>query len=364
MMTPRKRMLTALNRDTPDRLPATIHQWQDYHLKKYMGGISALEAFKRVGLDAAITFFTTDQAVGSPDWRISARTSQTPEGTTVTRHTITTPGGMLTEAFESSEQTSWIVEYLVKRSEDVDLIRDYMPVPKLNREAAEAGKKEIGDAGILRGLLFGHQGGPWQDACCLYGTQEMILETFDHPAWVKAFLDVLTRQRIRYIEASLPGAPFDLIETGGGGASSTVISPAIFREFCLPCDRRIHDALHAAGQKVVYHTCGGMMPILEDIVANGCDASETLSPPEVGGDARPKELKERIGSKVALIGGINQHQILTEGTPDQIRKHVRECFDTYGIGGGYIASVSDHFFETPPENLRAYADAAAECVHD
>ena len=35
-------------------------------------------------------------------------------------------------------------------------------------------------------------------------------------------------------ERELAGARFDLIETGGGAASSTVISPKIFEEFVLP----------------------------------------------------------------------------------------------------------------------------------
>ena len=31
--------------------------------------------------------------------------------------------------------------------------------------------------------------------------------------------------------------------------------------------------------------------------------------------------------------------------------------------GGYILSASDHFFDTPPENLQHFADAAKECVY-
>ncbi|KPJ56256.1 MAG: hypothetical protein AMS16_02730 [Planctomycetes bacterium DG_58] len=363
MMTPRERMLTALEGRKPDRMPATVHQWQAYHLEKYLGGISALEAFRKFGLDAAITFFTTDQVVSSDEWQVSSESSTTESGTTVTHHTITTPDGQLTEGHEANQQTSWIVEPMVKRHEEIELLRKYMPVPQLDRDAVKAMHDEIGDDGILRGLLIGHQGGPWQDACCLYGTEQLILETFDHPDWVREFLDILTAKRLEYIEREMVGAEFDLIETGGGGASSTVISPDIFREFCLPCDGEIHNMLHAVGHGAVYHTCGGMMDILEDIVANNCDASETLSPPEVGGDARPEELKRRIGTKVALIGGVNQHQILTQGTPEEIRKHVHDCFVTYGRDGGYICCPSDHFFETPLGNLQAYADAARECIY-
>ena len=92
------------------------------------------------------------------------------------------------------------------------------------------------------------------------------------------------------------GAKFDLIETGGGSASSTVISPKLHREFCLPYDRQMHDALHSLGFKITYHTCGGTRGIEELIIANGCDASETLAPPSVGGNQEPWEFKQKVGT--------------------------------------------------------------------
>ena len=46
-------MLAALSGQSPDRLPCTVHQWQQYHLDKYLGGIDDLAAFRRFGLDAA-----------------------------------------------------------------------------------------------------------------------------------------------------------------------------------------------------------------------------------------------------------------------------------------------------------------------
>ena len=35
---------------------------------------------------------------------------------------------------------------------------------------------------------------------------------------------------------------------------------------------------------MTYHTCGGMMPILEQIAGMGPDAMETFTPPDMGGD--------------------------------------------------------------------------------
>jgi len=359
-MTSKERMLLALQRQKPDRLPASVHGWLPYHLDKYLGGITPLAAFQRYGLDANIPYLPTI-ANPSPDWRVETQTGHSPRGYPLRRHTIHTPEGLLTYAVEEHPTTAWMTEYLVKRPEDVELIDRYMPLPRVDREAVAREYERLGDAGILRGFVWGDQGGCWQHAAELYGLENLILATHRDPGWVHRFLTVLLNKKLRFIAESLAGVRFDVIETGGGAASSTCVSPKLHREFCLPYDRRLHDALHALGHRVTYHTCGGMMPILELIVENGCDASETLTPPGLGGDARPAEIKRRIGHQVALIGGVNQHHVLDCGTREEIRSEVFRLFAELGPGGGYILSPSDHFFETPPENMQHYADAAREC---
>lgn len=361
-MTSRERLLAALCRQVPDRLPVTVHQWQQYHLDRYLDGISALAAFRRFGMDATISVFAYDFAE-SHDWRTGIRTHVDADGYRVTHTTIATPGGTLSTTSAANDMTSWVTEPMVKRPEDIELLRRYLPVPGIDLEAVGAAKRELGEDGILRGFPFGYQGSPWQDACCYHGTEEMIYAAIDRPDWTREFLNVLLEKKLEFVERWLVRCPFDVIETGGGAGSSTVISPQIFEEFLLPVDRKLHEALHAAGHQAVYHTCGGMMPILELIVRNGCDVSETLSPREVGGDADHAEIKRRIGKKVSLIGGMNQFQVLTEGTPESIRAEVRRLFAALGPGGGYVLSPSDHFFDAPAENLQAYADAARECMY-
>jgi len=359
-VTSKERMMLALRREVPDRVPATAHQWQDYHLRTYLGGIDALAAFRRFGLDASIARAPVIEPE-SPDWRCDVTTTDLGGGRSQRRTTITTPGGALTTAVEMNPVTAWTTEYMVKRPDDVNLIERYMPLPRLDARTLAREYDRLGDDGIMRGFVIGNQGGCWQDACCLYGLESMVLAACENPEWVHHFLRVLQTRKLRFIDESLRGAAYDLIETGGGAGSSTCISPALHREFCLPYDRQQHDALHAIGLPVVYHTCGGMMPILDLIVENGCDASETLTPPGMGGDARPAEMKQRIGRKVCLIGGLNQFAVLDRGTRDEVRAEVFRLFAEFGPGGGYILSPSDHFFESPPDNLEWYAEAAREC---
>ncbi|MCC6443197.1 MAG: hypothetical protein IT210_07045 [Armatimonadetes bacterium] len=105
-----------------------------------------------------------------------------------------------------------------------------------------------------------------------------------------------------------------------------------------------------------------MMHILNAILDNETDASETLSPPGVGGNITdPEKVRETFGGRVSMIGGMDQFNILTGGSPERIHAEVQRLFEGFGRNVGYILSASDHFFETPVENLKAYAEAAREC---
>jgi uroporphyrinogen decarboxylase len=370
-MTSKERLMTALHNEKPDRLPATVHQWQGYHLDKYLGGISDLEAFEQVGLDAQIQYFE-DMAqfwlvdadfskLNTAEWRDEPQiVSDDPEDRR-TKHSITTPEGVLTYNTAGNRHTTWISKYLIEKDEDIELIRKYMPVPKLDLSPIEKRYDEIGDRGILRGFVWGDQAGCWQHAACLMDINELILATFDKPDWVHRFLRILLDKKLQFIE-SMRGAKFDLIETGGGSSSSSLISPDLHKEFCLPYDREMHDALHDAGFLITYHTCGGTRGIEDLIVQNNTDVSETLAPVSVGGNQEPWEFAEKIAGRIAMIGGIDQFNTL-EGSDEGIRAMVRKLFQTAGNRGGYVCSASDHFFETPVAKLKVFADAAKQCVY-
>ena len=372
-MTSKERMLIALNKGKADRLPVTVHQWQSFHLDTYLGGISDLEAFEMFGMDAAIQYF---QDMGqfwlpdadftkfsTPQWRDEMETiSDDPDRRTYHHHTIYTPEGTLSYKTSGNRKTTWITEYLIKRDEDIYLIKKYMPVPRLDPKPVSEVHDEIGDRGILRGFVWGDQAGCWQHAACLMDISDLILRCFDTPDWVHELLQILLDKKLQFID-SMKGAKFDLIETGGGAASSTVISPKIYEEFCLPYDRKLHNALHSLGFRITYHTCGGTKGIEELIVANGTDVSETLAPVSIGGNQEPWEFRQKIGDRLALIGGMDQFNVLTDGTPEGIHSMVFTLFEKVGYEGGYILSCTDHYFNTSPKKLRVYTEAAKECVY-
>lgn len=309
--------------------------------------------------------FLEAQRIVSPTWRFEHAGVPGREYAT-TRHAIITPRKTLTLELQSNEFTAWVSERLIKDKSDIDLIAEFAPQPLCDVAAINRCSDAHGSTALIRGNincfdLYG-QPGCWQDACVLYGVEEMILATYDDPEWVHTFLGILRDRKVRFAD-SMKGARYDLIEHGGGDASSTVISPKVFDEFVAPYDRDVIAHARAAGQRVVYHTCGGMMPLLERLVGLGANALETFTPPAMGGDMDLAAAKRRIGDKVCFIGGFDQNRFFTTATPEETRAEVRRCFQEAGGGGGFILSPSDHFFEARPELLHAFADEARKCTY-
>jgi uroporphyrinogen decarboxylase len=385
-MNSKQRLLNAIDRKIPDRLPVTTHHLMPSFLEKYMGGISDQDFFDCFGLDPvkwliAYSFdaskgeyfdpahtdigFLEARRICTDSWRFSSEAIRGHAFPTK-RFNIITPVRTLSMILQTDAHTTWVCEPVIKEKSDIDVIAKYMPAPKCNVNAINTIAENFGERGIMRGHIpcfdgFG-QPGCWQDACCMFGSQKMIVETFMDPEWIHTFLEILQERKRIFIE-SLKGAKYDILELGGGDASTTVISPEIFIDFVAPYDAPLISAAHDAGQRIVYHTCGGMMPILEDLAAMKPDAMETFSPPAMGGDTRLAEAKKRIGDQVCMIGGFDQFHFFTGCSEYETRREVRRCFEEAGGNGGFILSPSDHFFEADLRLIKAFADEARECIY-
>ena len=385
-MTSRERLLAALTGKTPDHLPVSTHHVLPYYLDRSLSGITSREFFDRFGLDA-ITWtvphkpapgsrdypdplqpsigFLECRRVSNDDWRIYPE-DVSAEGHKLTRYRFVTPAGSLSTVLEEADYTTWIVEPLIKQKRDIDLIASYATTPHCDVDAVNQDALAFGDRGIVRGHIccfdvYG-QPGCWQDAACLVGTEALIMAAADDPAWVHELLAILQRRKLGFVE-SLAGAHYDLIEFGGGDASASVISPRLFDKFVAPYDAPIIAAAHRAGQRIVYHLCGKLMPMLDRVLAIQPDAIETFTPVGMGGDTDLAAARARIGDRACMIGGFDQLHFFTGNDVQATRAEVRRCFQEAGRDGRYILSPSDHFFEANPALLHAFADEASNCTY-
>jgi uroporphyrinogen-III decarboxylase len=366
-MNSRERMLTVLANGRPDRLPCQMHGWMDYYLEHYLGGMDWYQAYEKFGMDYAI-YVSPDYTYDQRDlakWQIIRNDlGLSDNGDFQWEETIVTPKGRLHRVLARNDITVWETEVVIKSERDFEIWNEFYPVPvAADFSAIRKAKDRLGDKGIIRSHPFSHgQGSPWQSFCFLTGLEKAIYWAMDNPQFIHYALEELLKKILRATEL-WKGTPADMVETGGGAASNTVISPDMFKEFCLPYDKREHAMFHEIGVKIVYHLCGGIMQLLELVAQNGADGIETMTPAGMGGDCILKEASRRVGDKLFFIGGFDQNAGFEQGTPETVRKLVFECFEATMDNAGYIIAPSDHFFSGDPKNIQAFADACKECVY-
>ncbi len=366
-MTSRERMLTALNNGRPDRLPCQVHGWMNYYLNKSLGGMDWWQAYEKFDMDYAI-YVSPNYSYSEKDlanWQIKKTELGTDEdGNHLWAETISTPKGELNHKGAWNEITEWTTDYIIKDKKDFELWNEFYPVPTgIDFSEIQDVKNRLGDKGIIRSHPFSPgQGSPWQSFCTLFDTEKAIFMAIDEPDYLHHILDGIFRKTFKVTEM-WENSPADMVETDGGAGSSTVISPDMFKEFCLPYDKKQNEAFHDAGLKVVCHLCGGIMPLLDLVVKTGADGLETMTPPSMGGDCDLKAASQKVGDKLFFIGGFDQNAGFEHGTPEVARKQVFDCFEATKQEAGYIICPSDHFFSGAPKCLQAFSDAAKECKY-
>lgn len=139
-----------------------------------------------------------------------------------------------------------------------------------------------------------------------------------------------------------------------------MVSTPMYKKYFKPRQKKVFDLLNSSGLKTLYHTCGSLETLLEDLVDLGIDA---LNPVQVSakGMGETADLKRKWGDKITFWGGIDTHYIMPRGTVDEVREEVwRRLDDLDGKGGYVLATVHDIQAEVPPENVIALYEAADE----
>jgi len=349
----RERLLRAIEGEEPDRVPVGIHSISTYlpYLKgKLEREIDDYQALKMFGFDP--TFYRAFmKAENRPDWRVKEEVITAASDYKIVRVTIDTPKGRLSQVEKRTFITTWTLEPLLKKPEDVDCLA-HRPPSRPDVKAYEMEFNRLGKEGIIRGFAGG-QG----DAVGLRGTEQLCLDFYERPSWVLELFELLTQRSLEHIE-ELPSHCIDLVEIAGH--IGAFIPPRLFEKFVLPYDSRVVEALHKRGLYTTYHDCGKVMHLLELVASTGTDCIETLTPPSHGGDVDLREVKRRVGEKLCLIGGFDQ-ALLERGSQGDVKEGVKKCVEEAANGGGYILYTTDHFFEAPMENLHAMVEAARRC---
>lgn len=225
----------------------------------------------------------------------------------------------------------------------------------LQQLAAGAGAlRQSTDRAIIG--LFG--GNLFEAGHTLYRMDNYLMHQMLHPDGLHRFLQALTDLHLARLEKWLGavGPYIDVILFGDdfGGQSGPLISPAMYREFYKPLQKKMWlRAKELADVKVLLHSCGGIEPLIEDFIAIGLDAVNPVQISSAGMESRL--LKQKYGGRFTLWGGgCDTQSVLANASPEEIKEHVTQQLDILVPGGDFVfQQVHNIMANVPPENIVA-----------
>lgn len=186
----------------------------------------------------------------------------------------------------------------------------------------------------------------------LRGTEQYLMDMVDNPKLVHQLVEVCLSYDIPAMQRMV-AAGVDVVVFGDDYAdkNATLMSPKHFKQFVLPGLKRCVDAAHEAGAYVIKHSDGNIMGVLDMIVETGIDGLNPLEP-AAGMDI--SLIKHRYGDRVALVGNIDCGYLLSQAPVEQVRQVTLETIRTAAPGGGYCLSSSNSIHSSVrPENYVA-----------
>jgi uroporphyrinogen decarboxylase len=353
-LTPRQRVLTALNREEPDRVPFEF----------FLGLTpSLLETFvARTGhLDPAEYWNVPVRSVAhrpAPEfelWRTYAGyyPKRLPAGSSITAFGVVRTYGSI----EHFQRKVCPLRHASRVEEAVDYpLPDPMNPARyahLQPVASEMQARDLAVQGDLYVTIF-------ETAWSIRGFEEMLSDLVLHPDFAEALFERLTALRI--IEAQqLAKAGVDVLRLGDDVASQAgmLISPALWRRWLKPRMARIIAAAKAIKPDVhvFYHSDGNCRAIVPDLIEIGVTVLNPVQPECMD----PAELKQTFGDQLAFWGTVGTQTTMPHGTPGEVRAVVRERIKTVGKGGGLLISPT-HTLEpdVPWQNIIAFVKAVDE----
>jgi uroporphyrinogen decarboxylase len=197
----------------------------------------------------------------------------------------------------------------------------------------------------------------------LRGLEESLVDMAARPELAHAILGRLTDFFYGYVERLFEAAD-GLIDTTQltddlGTQTGLMISEAMIDEFLMPHYRRLAELMQDHGVRIFHHDDGAMWPLLPKLNDVGITI---LNPVQYRcGNIDLNWLKDTYGDRLAFHGGVDNQEVLPFGSVAEVIAETRRLIASLGRGGGYmLASCHNLQAVTPVENILAMYETAYE----
>jgi len=225
-------------------------------------------------------------------------------------------------------------------------------------EGIEDKVKSLREAGYFVIGHVGHSG--WEKACYMRGIDNISCDLMNNQEFAEYLLDLFCDAHCfiarRYAEA---GVDMVMLSEDMGMQDRLFMSPEMYRRWVKPRTKRVIDAARKVDPDVFIgqHHCGKVDALIPDFIEIGTNALNPIQPECMD----VLDIKRRFGDALTMWGTVGAQSVIPFGTPDDVRRTVRDNIRNLGYNGGlWIAPSQIVPPETPWENIEAFFDAVEE----
>lgn len=312
-MTGRERIIAALKREQPDRVPTMEWVLNPDVTEAISGDRDQLTFAKKMGIDAiAVSLNYSREKVDDEhfvdEWgvkRISYDEYPTP------------------------------VAYPIKDENDFKNFKVPDPDAEYRFDSIKKALKEAeGEVGIVARVkdIF-------SEPRDLMGFEEFLMSFYLQPELAAQLMEMCVEHSTR-IAHNLKELGVEVVVIGDDIANNTglLMRPEMYVEQVYPYFKKLVQNLKAEGLYVIKHSDGDLRAVLDELVDSGIDCLDPIDPL---GSMDIAYMKKTYGGRIALKGNIDCVETLVEKPLEDVRKETARCIIDASVGGGHIISSSN-----------------------
>lgn len=180
----------------------------------------------------------------------------------------------------------------------------------------------------------------FNQATFLRGFDTFLMDLYTDPDSAERILNLVFDFEDDIISLAIE-YPVDAVAFGDdwGTQEGLMIDPGLWREVFKPRYARQFQAIHEAGKKVWFHSCGHVHAIIGDLIEAGVDVIELLQPDLLGVD----NLARDFGGRVCFCCSVDHQRRAISGTREEIFAYADMLKRKLGAyQGGFIGYVEDY----------------------
>lgn len=201
----------------------------------------------------------------------------------------------------------------------------------------------------------------FERAWALRGLDDFMIDMALDPVYTGALLDRIVDIQLvlikRFLALGVDGGYFG---DDYGAQKNMLFSPRMWRKFIKPRLAVLFTPFKDAGLPIILHSDGQIQEILPDLIEIGLTVLNPVQPEVLDHSM----LRKTLGHRLAYYGGISSQTVLPTGSPQEVRKAVKNTIQELSVDGTGLLIAPSHRLMTdvPLSNFEVLMDEFSTLV--